>query len=477
MNRILRRVCCVVFSVLLPSQVGAFSGAHQLDPEDRRGNWSLGFSYTWQDSLYAGESYRTDFMPTFSYTGEKFFFDSTDLGWHVLDDERWQLDVFGSYFIQGYNDHTFFSDTGEVRDEDDPLKGMERKNAFEAGVEVTRKTPHGRFAFEARHNIDGVHNGSEFSVGWARVFRRGAWQLEPWAEYRYLSSEKADYYFGVDDSEATSTRPAYAVSSTDVWGAGLALRYTAWRQHHFTANVRYQRFSSEIVRSPIVAEEAVPGVALSYRYEFDDLRVPDHGGDFNFFGNNANPTSLRIAYGCTTETKFNEILRGNINCDGGEGTRLGSVFSGRKLTDTLFTLPIEGWLIGGVAWRDENGLQDNFLEGVLAYKAIFRRFPWSDRVQTRLGFAEGLSYAGSVPYIEKQKGEDKNRRTSHLINYLEFSLDVSLGDLFRVEKLRNLYAGLYVHHRSGIFASANLYGNVYGGSNVNAFYLEWEFGK
>ena len=41
----------------------------------------------------------------------------------------------------------------------------------------------------------------------------------------------------------------------------------------------------------------------------------------------------------------------------------------------------------------------------------------------------------------------------------------------------NLFFGFYVHHRSGIFASANLYGNVYGGSNVNALYLEWEFGR
>jgi outer membrane protein len=48
-------------------------------------------------------------------------------------------------------------------------------------------------------------------------------------------------------------------------------------------------------------------------------------------------------------------------------------------------------------------------------------------------------------------------------------------DVFGTDHLRNLFAGFYVHHRSGIFASANLYGNVYGGSNVNALYLEWEF--
>ncbi|MDX1559093.1 MAG: hypothetical protein R3193_09320, partial [Marinobacter sp.] len=129
----------------------------------------------------------------------------------------------------------------------------------------------------------------------------------------------------------------------------------------------------------------------------------------------------------------------------------------------------------GVARRFENDLQDDFWEGVLAFKAIFRRFPWSDTVETRFGVAEGLSYAHRIPSIEQEKGDQKGRRTSHLLNYLDFSLDVSVGDVFGVDSLRNCFAGFSVHHRSGIFASANLYGNVYGGSNVNTLYLEWEF--
>jgi len=471
---------CVALVTLVPgclSPVAAFNDTRQLDPVDRSGNWSLGFAYTWQDSVYAGEGYRTDFMPTFTYTGERFFLDTTDFGWHAVDTKRWQVDVFGSYWIDGYNDHSFFSDTGETRPEDDPLKGMERKNALEGGVEVTRKTAWGRFGAQLRHDIDGVHNGSDLRARWARVFRGDDWQLEPWAEYRWWSAEKSDYYYGVRDSEETATRPAFDGSSSDSWAIGVVGRYTAWEQHHLSLNLEYRSFGGDVGASPVVTEDTAASVRLAYRYELDRLRVPADEGPFNFFGNNANPTSLRVAYGCTTETKFNEILRANINCDGGGGTNLASVFLGRKVADEVFTLPLEAWLIGGVARRLENDLQDDFFEGVIAFKAIYRRFPWSDRVATRIGFAEGLSYADSVPFLEKDKAEEKNRRTSHLINYLEFSVDVSVGDLFGAESLRNLFAGLYVHHRSGIFASANLYGNVYGGSNVNAFYLEWEFGR
>ncbi|MEE4279294.1 MAG: MipA/OmpV family protein [Halieaceae bacterium] len=455
----------------------AFNDARQLDPEDRSGNWSTGVAYSWQTSIYAGEKDRTDFMPTFVYTGERLFLDTTDFGWHAVDNERWQLDVFGSYFIQGYNDHTFFSATGEVRDEDDPLKGMERKNTFEGAVELTRKTSLGRFGVEFRHDVTGMHDGAELRLNWARVLRSGPWQIEPWAQYRYLSSEKADYYFGVREDEATAVRPVFEVGGSSAWAAGLAARYTAWRQHHFAANLSYQSFSGEILESPVIADTTVARIDLSYRYEFDDLRLPRRGDDFNFFSNNRNATMLRVAYGCTTATKFNAILRGEFNCDGGGGSRLLSVYSSRQLTETLFTLPIEGWLSAGLAYRDENGQQDNFLEGVLAYKALFRRFPWSQRVETRIGLGHGFSYAGSVPALEQQKAEEKNRRKSRLLHYLEFSLDVSTGDLLGVDSLRNLFFGFYVHHRSGIFANADIYDNVYGGTNVNALYFEWEFGS
>jgi outer membrane protein len=452
-----------------------FNDTRQLDPEDRSGNWSLGFSYSWQDSVYAGEDYRADFMPTFTYTGEKFFLDTTDFGWHAVDTDRWQVDLFGSYFVEGYNDHSFFSDTGEVRPEDDPLKGMERKNAFEGGIEITRKTDFGRFGAQLRHDIDGVHNGSDLRARWARVLRYDQWQLEPWLEYRWWSSEKANYYYGVQESEVTDTRPAYRLGSSSSWALGLAARYSFWQQHHLTLDLAYRNHAEDIQDSPVVTEDAVFSANLSYRYELDRLRIPANGGDFNFFRNNGNPMAVRVGYGCTTQTKFNEILRGNINCDGGEDTTLASLFVSRKLSDDVFTLPLEAWLLGGVARRFESGLQDDFFEGVLAFKAIFRRFPWSDRVETRVGFAEGFSYADKVPWLEKDKAEDKNRRTSHLINYLEFSLDVSVGDVLGHDDLRNLFFGFYVHHRSGIFASANLFGNVYGGSNVNALYLEWEF--
>lgn len=127
-----------------------------------------------------------------------------------------------------------------------------------------------------------------------------------------------------------------------------------------------------------------------------------------------------------------------------------------------------------MARRFESKYHDNFWEGVLAFKALFRKFPWSHIVETRFGIAEGLSYAQTIPNIETERAEERDRRTSNLLNYLDFSVDVSVGDVIQVPAWQHCFAGWSVHHRSGIFASSNLYGNVYGGSNVNTLYLECE---
>jgi outer membrane protein len=94
-------------------------------------------------------------------------------------------------------------------------------------------------------------------------------------------------------------------------------------------------------------------------------------------------------------------------------------------------------------------------------------------VRTRLGFGFGLSYAFRVPFVEARDQAERGRNTSKLLVYLDPTIDVSVGDLFNVPALRETYLGVGASHRSGIFGSAQLLGNVNGGSNYLYTYVEW----
>ncbi|MFT4874352.1 MipA/OmpV family protein [Congregibacter sp.] len=148
--------------ILMPGTAWSLGDLRTLDPEGRRGEWSFGFAYILEDVIYTGgQRANTGLVPQFTYSGKHFFLDSTDFGWHAIDNEKWQFDVIVSYFIQGYNDHSFFSETGAVRSLDDALEGMERKNSVEDGLELTRKTDFGCFGLQLRQDIHSVHDGAE----------------------------------------------------------------------------------------------------------------------------------------------------------------------------------------------------------------------------------------------------------------------------------------------------------------------------
>ena len=92
----------------------------------------------------------------------------------------------------------------------------------------------------------------------------------------------------------------------------------------------------------------------------------------------------------------------------------------------------------------------------------------------RIGAAEGLSWIEEVTYIENENMESKGYRPSQLMNYLDFTLDVNLGDLFRSSSLENAWLGFSIHHRSSIFESASQFGRIKGGSNYPSLYIQWD---
>jgi hypothetical protein len=74
---------------------------------------------------------------------------------------------------------------------------------------------------------------------------------------------------------------------------------------------------------------------------------------------------------------------------------------------------------------------------------IFRwaNWPWNNYVVTSFGFAEGISYVTSVPYIEKRN----NTNVRRLLNYLMYEITLS------PPSHPEWQAVFRVHHRSGAY--------------------------
>jgi len=137
-----------------------------------------------------------------------------------------------------------------------------------------------------------------------------------------------------------------------------------------------------------------------------------------------------------------------------------------------------GWPVmiawyAGLLRHEERGFQPDSWQVNGYLKAFYWGFPWSERVRTRIGFGGGFSYAQRVPYVEARDQALRGRNTSRLIQYLDPTIDASVGDIIGDRSLRETYFGLGVSHRSGIFGMAQIFDNVNGGSNYIYTYIEW----
>ena len=86
--------------------------------------------------------------------------------------------------------------------------------------------------------------------------------------FNYLSPEIANHDFGVPADKATVKRPAYQLDSTTSVEAGVGLFIEITRDWLFVMDANLERFSDEVVNSPIVDQDYVIKGFAAINYVF-----------------------------------------------------------------------------------------------------------------------------------------------------------------------------------------------------------------
>lgn len=452
---------CAAISLLPVRSARAISDVSFLPTDDYSQRWSLAITGRTQTSAYVDEELHSDLIPLIAYSGETLFLAGTKAGIHLFTSDQWRFNLYAAYRFAGHDD-----------EDNEYIGDMSRDDSVDAGVDLTWVGPLGDFTLDVASDTSSTHNGQILSGFWSRKYRHGPWQVLPWIGVTWYSADYNRYYYGVEASEATPERPQYYSDESTSFRIGSDLRYQIDHIQYLTLNIEYERLDNAIYNSPIVDQQDILKLGINYRLEFADEKAVRTGRGYDFLTSKRRPWFYRVAAGANTDTKLNAIVRGqNVEIDDTQ-PKLLSFFAGKRLMPTFFGTNWEVWAKGGIARRFEEPYQDDFFEYIAAIKFYYSNFPWSRTVMTRFGVAEGISYAEQIPYYETEDKDPSNEGTSHLLNYLDFSIDVSLGDLFDTPAIRHCFSGFSVHHRSGIFESADLFGPVQGGSNVNTLYLE-----
>jgi len=281
--------------------------------------------------------------------------------------------------------------------------------------------------------------------------------LDAWAELKYKSQKYNSFYYGLEPLTGISVSPGADLS------VGARVTYHVFSSFFIYGAAEFTRIGEQARAVPHVEDDYTWEVYLGIAFSNDRTKPQDR--------EIKNKAYIRVAHARATPTSLWDNVFLQTKPDSNHNS-LSSVFYGYPLTDEVFGLPLEMYIMPGIAYHWPSRVQSEALEFIISIKADYTiPLPW----RIRLGMAEGISYITEVTYIEKSEVEDREFRPSQKLNYLDFTIDISMGDIFGAKGLSDLWLGYYIHHRSGIWGNAQQYGRINGGSNYTGVYFQYHY--
>ena len=399
-----------------------------------------------------------DLIPLYLYEGKYLFARGTSGGIHVLRNDTLEFNLYSRYRFQRLD-----PDSNEF------YTGIEeRKQSVDAGIEFGLTQPWGELKLDWVADVLDRHKGQEVRASYRYPIEAGPWSLSPFISWTWHDDNLSNYYFGVSEAEATIDRPAYLPGESQWVSFGLNAAWQASDRIVWFGNVAFAGADSVITDSPLVEEDSFSSIFVGGTYLFGNARQPDYIIDPERSGE----WSWRVYYGYQADGNIvSEIDQGDFSKSSVADTNIaGLTFS--KLLGHSERVDFLGRVALFRHLEEDEG-NGNFSSYAAYIMAMGKGYsPWSGEEVFRWGFGFGMSYAETVPIAEQRKQAAKDDNTAHFLNYLEMTLDFPLRRISGARWLQRCYAGLTIVHRSGIFGTSDLLGNVSGGSDWLGAHLE-----
>lgn len=407
-------------------------------------NWGIGIGMRRGDIPYATEEDEVyDTLPLIYFENDYFYINGMEAAGHIWKNDNHQINLYTRF--------RFVDIPKELQNES-------QSQAFDFGLQY-------RFVKdEWDFDLAFLSDSNKRSYGYSRTqytWESGDWRIKPYAEFQWKSADFNNYYYGLEQ---------YEIGGGVDFNTGVKARYHVFSNLYLLGQFGVGRLEDDVYNLPTINNRFQYESFLGFGF-YPEPNTKKYSAQAAATKRKEGSEFLRIAHGWATPSNLNAILKWQTKTDP-YNNQMTSAFYGTQLTDSLFNFPIDLYLTPGLVWHHDSEVQEDIAEAVIAVKAFYT-FELGPRF--RLGVAEGLSYVSNVTHIEGSELDQKDYKPSKLLNYLDFSLDVNVGDVFNSAKFDNMWFGYSIHHRSGIFESSSAFGRISGGSNYQTVYLQWHF--
>jgi len=400
-------------------------------------DWALGAILRYATIPFASED-RTvgSFVPMMFFEGERFFIRGIEGGYKIHRGDTWQISA-----ISRMRFFDFPKDYQNLLSADNVLWGAQfRYQPF----------PLSFTDIEILSDIEG-HVLSNVRLGFLKDTKD--FHIEAFVKAQLKTASFNNYYYGLTVEDV---------------GAGIDLSVGIIADYHVVSNLylfgaaELTLLDRQVRNSPLINRDVNAQAFFGFGFSNDRDKVGK-----SILKNKA---FIRVSHGWSTPDDLSKIIRFQSKPDT-NNNQISTIFYGHPLTDDLFGLPLDFYIMSGLGYHWP--IKQKFsLEAVVAIK-LFYTFSWP--IRWKLGAAEGMSYVNRIPYVEQAEMDKNEYRPSNLMNYLGFSLDFNIGDIFGGDQLKRFWLGYNIHHRSSIFETAQQFGRIKGGSNFQMIHIQWDF--
>jgi len=197
-------------------------------------------------------------IPVVTAVSAPFYFFIDTAGCRLFSDSNMTFDLIGKLRLDGYD-----------ADKSDDFDGMHDRNmTIDVGGEFGISGDWGNLYTRILTDTLGRHDGQEFRVTYAKPFKYEKSKVSPSVGFALLSSNLADYYYGVRDNETRPGRPAYNPGASVNWFAGLDANYRLNNDWTLLTSITYYWLDSNIRNSPIVDKDYTISIIAGAMYKF-----------------------------------------------------------------------------------------------------------------------------------------------------------------------------------------------------------------
>ncbi|MBW0295315.1 MipA/OmpV family protein [Shewanella xiamenensis] len=257
----MKKLCFVITSVLMSSHAFAESNTYIRNGNvySHQNQFFAGVGVATGSKFYKGQDHQTGILLNGGYHGEDFNVDLSGINYRFLgtNDSAINFSIFA------------VANPGFDADHADILAGMkDRKFSGDVGLNADIHLGVGTLSTKFQHDVTNVYNGFQADITYYHPINLGFGDLVPYAGVHYFSKDFANYYTGVNSSEATAQRPAYQADGTFAYKLGYSLVIPITKHLDITQATGYSYLGTNMADSPLIDSRNQWAATLGVSYSF-----------------------------------------------------------------------------------------------------------------------------------------------------------------------------------------------------------------